>query len=88
MPQVRLDRPGGDNCNCGHTYSPTDLIDPKSTLSGATPELRESNHLFVQLEKLHGFLSEWVESSDALQPEIANYLKGHFLADELARLGH
>ena len=59
------------------------MIDPKSTLSGATPVLRESSHLFVQLEKLHEFLASWVESSDALQSEVANYLKGHFLADEL-----
>ena len=73
----------GDNCTCGHTYSPTDLIDPKSTLSGATPVLRESTHLFVQLEKLRGFLTEWVDSSGALQEEIANYLKGHFLGEEL-----
>ena len=73
----------GDNCTCGHTYSPTDLIDPKSTLSGATPVLRESTHLFVQLEKLRGFLTEWVDSSGALQEEIANDLKGHFLGEEL-----
>jgi len=73
----------GDNCTCGATYNPTDLIDPKSTLSGATPILRESNHLFVQLEKLHAFLNEWVETSGALQSEVANYLKGHFLAEEL-----
>ncbi len=73
----------GDNCTCGATYSPTDLIDPKSTLSGATPILRESNHLFVQLEKLHAFLNHWVDTSDALQSEVANYLKGHFLAEEL-----
>ena len=73
----------GDNCTCGATYNPTDLIDPKSTLSGATPVLRESNHLFVQLEKMHAFLSDWVETSGALQNEVANYLKGHFLAEEL-----
>ncbi len=73
----------GDNCTCGHTYSPTDLIDPTSTLSGATPVLRESTHLFVQLEKLHAFLNDWVETSGALQTEVANYLKGHFLAEEL-----
>ncbi|TWU35990.1 methionine--tRNA ligase [Novipirellula artificiosorum] len=78
----RADQPG-DNCVCGHTYSPTDLVDPKSTLSGATPELREAIHLFVELEKLHAFLAEWIDSSDALQSETANYLKGHFLADEL-----
>lgn len=82
-PKCGLTDQAGDNCNCGHTYSPTDLIDPKSTLSGATPELREATHLFVQLEKLHPFLSQWVDGSDALQSEIANYLKGHFLSDEL-----
>ncbi len=78
----RPDQPG-DNCVCGHTYSPADLIDPKSTLSGATPELREATHLFVQLEKLHGFLADWIDSSGALQNETANYLKGHFLAESL-----
>ena len=73
----------GDNCTCGHTYSPTDLIDPKSTLSGATPVLREATHLFVELEKLREFLTDWVESGGALQSEVANYLKGHFLGEEL-----
>ena len=78
----RPDQPG-DNCVCGHTYSPVDLIEPKSTLSGATPELREATHLFVELEKLHPFLNDWIETSNALQSETANYLKGHFLADPL-----
>lgn len=82
-PKCGLTDQAGDNCNCGHTYAPTDLIDPVSTLSGATPVLREAEHLFVELEKLHPFLSEWVEQSGALQPETANYLKGHFLAEEL-----
>ncbi len=75
------DQPG-DNCVCGATYSPTDLIDPKSTLSGATPVVRSAKHLFVHLEKLRPFLSEWVENSGALQPETANYLKGYFLAED------
>jgi methionyl-tRNA synthetase len=79
----RADQPG-DNCGaCGATYSPIDLIDPKSTLSGATPIVKESLHLFVELEKLHEFLAQWIENSDALQTETANYLKGHFLANEL-----
>ncbi|MCA9138384.1 MAG: methionine--tRNA ligase [Planctomycetales bacterium] len=71
----------GDNCQCGATYSPTDLIDPKSTLSGATPVIRTAVHLFVQLEKLRSFLTDWIDSSDALQKETANYLKGYFLAE-------
>ncbi|KAA5540937.1 methionine--tRNA ligase [Roseiconus nitratireducens] len=75
----REDQPG-DNCVCGATYTPIELINPKSTLSGATPEVRSAVHLFVQLEKLRSLLSEWIDSSDALQKETANYLKGYFLA--------
>lgn len=77
------DQPG-DNCSkCGCTYTPAELIDPVSTLSDATPEMRSATHLFIQLEQLHGFLDEWTQSGDHLQPEVANYLKGHFLGDEL-----
>ena len=82
-PDCGLVDQAGDNCNNGHTYSPTELIDPRSTLSGATPQLRTAKHLFVELEKLHGFLDDWVANSGALQTEIANYLRGHFLADKL-----
>lgn len=74
----------GDNCEkCSSTYSPVDLIDPVSTLSGAKPELRSAKHLFVVLEKLHGFLEEWTQSGRHLQDEVANYLKGHFLGEPL-----
>jgi methionyl-tRNA synthetase len=74
----------GDNCSkCNETYSPIDLIDPVSTLSGATPIQKTAKHLFVQLEALHGFLDEWTQSGEHLQPEIANYLKGHFLGHPL-----
>ncbi len=73
------DQPG-DNCSsCAATYSPAELLDPKSTLSGATPEVRTANHLFIELEQLHTFLDEWTQTGEHLQPEIANYLKGHFL---------
>jgi methionyl-tRNA synthetase len=74
----------GDSCEkCGSTYSPADLIDPKSTLSGATPVLRSARHLFVNIEQLHPFLEEWTQSGQHLQPEVANYLKGHFLGEPL-----
>ncbi|TWT36688.1 Methionine--tRNA ligase [Posidoniimonas corsicana] len=70
----------GDHCEkCLANYQPTELVEPKSVLSGATPELRTAPHKFVVLEKLRSFLEGWVDESDALQPEIANYLKGHFL---------
>jgi methionyl-tRNA synthetase len=74
----------GDSCEkCGSTYSPADLIDPKSTLSGATPVLRSARHLFVNIEQLHAFLEDWTQSGQHLQPEVANYLKGHFLGEPL-----
>ncbi|MEX0613190.1 MAG: methionine--tRNA ligase, partial [Pirellulales bacterium] len=74
----------GDNCSrCGHHYSPTDLINPRSTITGTTPEVRSSRHLFIELERLHDFLEQWTQSGEHLQPEIANYLKGHFLGEPL-----
>lgn len=74
----------GDSCErCGAAYGAVDLLEPRSTLSGATPELKSSKHLFVELEKRHAFLAEWVGGGAHLQPEIANYLKGHFLAEPL-----
>jgi methionyl-tRNA synthetase len=83
-PRCKTPDQPGDNCSkCGHTYSPADLIDPKSTLSGATPEVRSAKHLFIELEQLHGFLEEWSQNGKHLQPEIANYLKGHFLGEPL-----
>ncbi len=69
----------GDNCEaCGAHYEPTDLADPVSTITGTKPELRKAKHLFVEVEKQHDFLNNWVHSG-ALQPEIAHYLAGQFL---------
>jgi methionyl-tRNA synthetase len=83
-PKCQAPEQYGDNCEkCGAHYSPTDLIDPLSTLSGSRPEIRTARHLFVNIERLHGFLEVWTQTSGALQPEIANYLKNHFLCDPL-----
>ncbi|NBT12144.1 MAG: methionine--tRNA ligase [Planctomycetia bacterium] len=74
----------GDSCErCGATYSPADLVHPTSTLSGATPEVRSAEHLFVTIESLHGFLDRWTRESGALDARVANYLAGHFLGDPL-----
>ena len=74
----------GDSCEqCGATYAPAELVNPVSTLSGAVPELRSAEHLFVTIEKLHGFLDHWTRSSGAIDPRIANYLAGHFLGEPL-----
>lgn len=83
-PDCRAPDQYGDSCErCGHTHSPTELVNPLSTLSGATPELRSAKHLFVNIENLHEFLEQWTQTSGALQTEIANYLKGHFLGEPL-----
>lgn len=82
-PECGIPNQYGDSCDNGHTYAPYELIDPVSTLSGATPEIRTARHLFIELEKLHAFLEEWTQSAAHLQPEIANYLKGHFLNEPL-----
>jgi len=74
----------GDSCECGAVYNPTELIDPRSTISGASLELRKADHLFVDVERARPFLDDWVENSGALQPEVANYLKGQFLHEPLA----
>ena len=65
----------GDNCEaCGATYSPADLIDPVSALSGAEPVDKDSSHLFFQLEHFEALLTDWIHSGQ-LQPPIANKLK-------------
>jgi methionyl-tRNA synthetase len=65
----------GDNCEaCGATYSPTDLIDPVSALSGATPIEKASDHLFFQLSHFQELLEAWT-ASGSLQPAIRNKLR-------------
>ena len=83
-PKCKSPNQYGDSCDkCQSTYSPTDLIDPVSTLTGARPEVRTAAHLFVNIERLHGFLSEWTQAGDHLQTEVKNYLQGHFLGEPL-----
>ena len=57
----------GDNCEvCGATYAPTELKDPRSVLSGETPELRESEHFFFELGQFDGFLRDWLSGDVAV----------------------
>ena len=70
----------GDNCeNCGAVYSPTDLIDPRSTLSGARPVLKSSEHFFFKLSdpRCVAFLEDWTQDG-RLQPEVANKVREWF----------
>ncbi|RFC33204.1 MAG: methionyl-tRNA synthetase [Candidatus Nitrotoga sp. MKT] len=67
----------GDNCEvCGTTYSPTELINPYSAVSGAQPERRNSDHYFFKLsaDTCQQFLREWTRSG-TLQPEAANKMQ-------------
>jgi methionyl-tRNA synthetase len=62
----------GDSCEvCGATYAPTDLINPVSAVSGATPVKKESEHYFFKLGACEDFLKQWTRSG-TLQPEAAN----------------
>jgi methionyl-tRNA synthetase len=73
-PKCKTEDQYGDNCeSCGATYSPTDLIDPVSAISGATPIEKASNHYFFRLPEFTEFLKTWTRSGH-VQPEIANKL--------------
>ena len=68
----------GDSCEvCGKTYSPTDLIDPYSVVSGAKPERKASEHHFFKLsdKRCEEFLRGFTQAGDRLQPEAANKMK-------------
>lgn len=72
----------GDNCEvCGTTYSPTELINPYSAVSGTKPELRESEHFFFKLGECADFLKAWTSGNNPhdgkphLQAEALNKMK-------------
>jgi len=70
----------GDNCEvCGSVYAPTDLIEPYSTLSGAKPVLKSSEHFFFKLSdpRCVAFLEDWTQDG-RLQPEVANKVREWF----------
>ncbi|MEI7430415.1 MAG: methionine--tRNA ligase, partial [Betaproteobacteria bacterium] len=68
----------GDNCeSCGAAYTPNDLKDPYSAVSGAKPELRNSDHYFFKLsgDSCQDFLRRWTREAGRLQPEAANKMQ-------------
>jgi methionyl-tRNA synthetase len=75
----------GDSCEvCGAVYSPTELKNPYSTLTGATPVMKTSEHHFFQLssQRCLDYLTEWTHASGRLQPEVLNKIKEWFRVDE------
>ncbi|MGN5163463.1 methionine--tRNA ligase [Aeromonas dhakensis] len=78
-PKCKSPEQYGDNCDsCGATYSPTELIDPKSAVSGATPVMKDSEHFFFDLPQFETWLADWVRGSGAIQEEMANKMQEWF----------
>ncbi|MBO2601055.1 methionine--tRNA ligase [Shewanella algae] len=77
-PKCKSEDQYGDNCDaCGATYSPTELINPRSAVSGATPVMKETEHFFFDLPAFETMLKEWTHSG-SLQSEMANKLDEWF----------
>ena len=73
-PKCKTPEQYGDNCEaCNATYNPADLIEPRSTLSGAIPVLRDSEHFFFTLPVFTDMLKTWTRSG-TLQEQVANKL--------------
>ncbi len=79
-PKCRAEDQYGDACEvCGSTYDASELIDPKSVVSGATPVKKQSKHLFVNLQHFEDMLKDWTRSG-SLQSEVSNKLEEWFEA--------
>ncbi|MGL1956235.1 MAG: methionine--tRNA ligase [Colwellia sp.] len=77
-PKCKSEDQNGDSCDdCGATYSPTEVVNPRSVVSGATPVLKDSEHYFFDLPAFEDMLKNWTRSG-ALQEEMANKLAEWF----------
>lgn len=80
-PHCGDDRARGDQCdNCGRTLDPTDLVAPRSTLSDATPELRTTEHWFLDLPVVGEDMAAWLAEREGWRPHVINWAKG-FVGD-------
>lgn len=69
----------GDECeNCGSSLSPLELKNPRSTITGDTPVVKESTHFYFPLSKFQPQLEEWLNSKKDWKPNVVNYCKGWF----------
>ena len=84
-PYCGYDKARGDQCeNCTKVLDPTDLINPRSTISGSTNlEVRETKHLFIKLEALQGELKKWLETKEFTWPEVAYSIGQKWLKEGL-----
>ena len=77
-PKCKADDQNGDSCDvCGATYSPTEVLNPRSVVSGSTPVLRDSEHYFFDLPAFETMLQQWT-TGGSLQEEMANKLNEWF----------
>lgn len=77
-PTCKSEDQNGDSCDaCGATYSPTELINPRSAMSGAEPILKDSEHYFFDLPAFETMLKKWLRSG-SIQQEMANKLDEWF----------
>jgi methionyl-tRNA synthetase len=76
-PHCGYDGARGDQCdNCGRTLDPTDLVDPRSALSGATPVTRETEHYFFDLPAFKERLNSWLEGKTTWRKHVKNWALG------------
>ena len=84
-PHCGYEKARGDQCeNCTKVLEPTDLINPKSSVSGsANLEVRETKHLFLNLPKLETKLAEWVKTKEPFWPDVAYTIAQKWLKEGL-----
>lgn len=84
-PHCGYDKARGDQCeNCTRVLDPTDLINPRSAISGSTDlEVRETKHLFLLQSKLQKEVKEWVSRHDGVWPHLASSIAHKWLTEGL-----
>ena len=76
-PHCRNERARGDQCdNCGHTLDPIELVEPRCSICGETPDFRDSEHFFLRLSAFEQPLLDWIEDKEHWRPNVANSTRG------------
>jgi methionyl-tRNA synthetase len=76
-PHCGYEHARGDQCdNCGRTLDPSDLVDPRSKLTGSRPVLRDTEHYYWRLSAFNERLEEWLESRQGWRPHVLNFALG------------
>ena len=76
-PHCRNERARGDQCDsCGHTLDPIDLVEPRCSICGETPDFRDSEHFFLRLSAFEQPLLDWIGDKEFWRPNVANSTRG------------